>query len=111
MKTTIMLGAVALLTGITIANAQMTRAPDDNKANATQLNSQAADPNTNNTSAAPGGSQQMAKGNGAFCITMSASNSSLNCKFASMAACEKEAKTQNLQCSPNPKRSTTGSKM
>jgi hypothetical protein len=27
-----------------------------------------------------------------------------------MAACEKDAKPQNLNCSPNPNKSTTGSK-
>jgi hypothetical protein len=27
-----------------------------------------------------------------------------------LAACEKDAKPQNLNCSPNPKKSTTGSK-
>jgi len=48
-------------------------------------------------------------GNAAFCINTSASGS-LNCKYASMAACEKDAKPQNLNCSPNPKKSTTGSK-
>jgi hypothetical protein len=48
-------------------------------------------------------------GNAAFCITTSPSGR-LNCKYASMAACEKDAKPQNLNCSPNPKKSTTGSK-
>jgi len=44
-----------------------------------------------------------------FCINMSASGG-LNCKYASLAACEKDAKPQNLNCSPNPNKSTTGSK-
>jgi hypothetical protein len=48
-------------------------------------------------------------GTAPFCINTSASGG-LNCKYASMAACEKDAKPQNLNCSPNPKRSTTGSK-
>lgn len=48
-------------------------------------------------------------GNAAFCISTSASGA-LNCKYASLAACEKDAKPQNLNCSPNPKKSTTGSK-
>jgi hypothetical protein len=48
-------------------------------------------------------------GNSPFCINTSASGT-LNCKYASMAACEKDAKPQNLNCSPNPKKSTTGSK-
>jgi len=50
-----------------------------------------------------------ATGTGAFCIATSAGGP-LNCKYASMAACEKDAKPQNLNCSPNPKKSTTGSK-
>ena len=48
-------------------------------------------------------------GNAAFCIATSPGGA-LNCKYASMAACEKDAKPQNLNCSPNPKKSTTGSK-
>jgi hypothetical protein len=48
-------------------------------------------------------------GTGAFCIATSPGGP-LNCKYASMAACEKDAKAQNLNCSPNPKKSTTGSK-
>jgi hypothetical protein len=48
-------------------------------------------------------------GSSPFCINMSASGG-LNCKYASMAACEKDAKPQNLNCSPNPNKSTTGSK-
>jgi hypothetical protein len=48
-------------------------------------------------------------GNAAFCINTSATGG-LNCKYASLAACEKDAKPQNLNCSPNPNKSTTGSK-
>ena len=48
-------------------------------------------------------------GNGAFCIATSPGGP-LNCKYASMAACEKDAKAQNLNCSANPKKGTTGSK-
>jgi len=50
-----------------------------------------------------------ATGTGAFCIATSPGGS-MNCKYASLAACEKDAKPQNLNCSPNPKKSTTGSK-
>ncbi|HEY6024562.1 MAG TPA: hypothetical protein VIV34_10350 [Pseudolabrys sp.] len=64
-------------------------------------------------SSPPSGTSGMQKsqtiGNAAFCINTSASGS-LNCKYASMAACEKDAKPQNLNCSPNPNKSTTGSK-
>jgi hypothetical protein len=48
-------------------------------------------------------------GNSPFCINTSASGG-LNCKYTSMAACEKDAKPQNLNCSPNPNKSTTGSR-
>lgn len=48
-------------------------------------------------------------GTSPFCITTSASGG-LNCKYASMAACEKDAKPQGLNCSSNPNKSTTGSK-
>jgi len=114
MKTLTTLTAIAaLLAGITVASAQ-DRAPDNNRANATQYNSQAADPanNTRSSGVAPSaGSQQQAMGNSPFCITTSASNSSLNCKYASMAACEVDAKPQNYQCSANPKKmGTTGSR-
>ena len=55
------------------------------------------------------GSGMQATGTGAFCIATSPSGP-LNCKYASLAACEKDAKPQNLNCSPNPKKGTTGSK-
>jgi hypothetical protein len=42
-------------------------------------------------------------GNAAFCIATSPGGP-LNCKYASLAACEKDAKPQNLNCSPNPKK-------
>ncbi|MGA8004036.1 MAG: hypothetical protein WCA05_20505, partial [Pseudolabrys sp.] len=48
-------------------------------------------------------------GSSPFCINTSASGA-LNCKYASMAACEKDAKPQNLNCSPNPNKGTTGSR-
>ena len=53
--------------------------------------------------------QPQATGTGAFCIATSPGGA-LNCKYASLAASEKDAKPQNLNCSPNPKKSTTGSK-
>jgi len=61
--------------------------------------------------APPSGSMQkpQAVGNSPFCINMSGSGG-LNCKYASMAACEKDAKPQNLSCLPNPNKSTTGSR-
>ena len=88
MKTLTTLTAVAaLIAGVSIASAQG------------QMGS---------SPMSPGGGPK-ATGNAAFCITTSVSGA-LNCKYASMAACEKDAKPQNLQCSPNPSKSTTGSK-
>jgi parvulin-like peptidyl-prolyl isomerase len=51
----------------------------------------------------------VATGNSPFCINQSSSGA-LNCKYTSLAACEKDAKPQNLNCSPNPNKGTTGSK-
>ena len=51
--------------------------------------------------------KQQTVGNSPFCINMSGSGG-LNCKYASLAACEKDAKPQNLNCSPNPNKGTTG---
>ncbi|HZP69123.1 MAG TPA: hypothetical protein VFB29_04190 [Pseudolabrys sp.] len=61
------------------------------------------------SSTSGGNMQPQTTGNAAFCITTSPGGL-LNCKYASMAACEKDAKAQNLSCSANPKKSTTGSK-
>ncbi len=62
-------------------------------------------------SPSPGSTVQKSQtiGTSPFCISTSGSGG-LNCKYASMAACEKDAKAQNLNCSPNPNKSTTGSK-
>jgi hypothetical protein len=89
MKTlTTVTAIVALVAGISIAQAQ----------------------GTMGTSSSPGGLQApQTTGNAAFCIATS-TGGPLNCKYASLAACEKDAKPQNLNCSPNPKKSTTGSK-
>ena len=87
MKTlTIFTAIAALIAGVSFAQAQMGSPPSGS----TMPKSQTV-------------------GNSPFCINMSASGG-LNCKYASMAACEKDAKQQNLNCSPNPNKSTTGSK-
>jgi hypothetical protein len=89
MKTLTTLTAVAaLVAGVSIAQAQGTMGQ---------------------TGSSSGMQTPQATGNAAFCITTSPGGA-LNCKYASMAACEKDAKPQNLNCSPNPKKSTTGSK-
>jgi len=47
-------------------------------------------------------------GHGKFCSE--ATNHALNCKFASMSACEKQSKADNLHCVANPNLGTTGSR-
>jgi hypothetical protein len=92
MKTLTTLTAVAaLVAGVALAQAQGTMG-------------KSGSPSTGGGMQAP-----QATGNAAFCIATSPGGP-LNCKYASLAACEKDAKPQNLNCSPNPKKSTTGSK-
>ena len=89
MKTLTTFTAVAaLIAGVSIAQAQGTMGK---------------------TGSSPGGMAPQTTGNAAFCIATSPGGP-LNCKYASLAACEKDAKPQNLNCSPNPKKGTTGSK-
>jgi hypothetical protein len=47
-------------------------------------------------------------GRGKFCSETS--TNTLNCKFASMSACEKQNKSDNLHCVANPNVGTTGSR-
>jgi hypothetical protein len=97
MKTLTTLTAVAaLIAGLSIASAQTT----------TPKSGAMAPPSS---SSSMGAQKQAATGSGKFCIETSAGGS-LNCKYASLSACEKDAKTQNLNCSPNPKSGTTGAK-
>lgn len=91
MKTLTTLTAIAaLVAGATLAQAQGTMGKSGSSTSGSSM-------------------QPQATGNAAFCIATSPGGP-LNCKYASMAACEKDAKPQNLNCSPNPKKSTTGSK-
>ena len=53
-----------------------------------------------------GGSSIRVIGSGKFCVT--GEGGALNCKFASLAACQKAAKSSET-CAPRPS-STTGSK-
>ena len=91
MKTLTTLTAIAaLIAGVSIASAQGTMGQQDKSSGSMQKAPQTT-------------------GSAAFCISTSTSGA-LNCKYASLAACEKDAKPQNLNCSPNPNRGTTGSK-
>jgi exo-beta-1,3-glucanase (GH17 family) len=83
---TAFVAAAALLAGISAASAQMS----------------------------PSGGSSMSKsanatGSGKFCIETS-KGGSLQCKYASITACQKDAQPQGLRCSPNPKSGTTGAK-
>jgi hypothetical protein len=73
MKTLTTVATVAaLIAGVSVASAQMTRPADNNKATATQYNSQAADPsNSTRSSGAPSGiaSSRQTTGTAAFCIS------------------------------------------
>ena len=53
--------------------------------------------------------QQKTLGSGQYCLKTSATTA-LSCKYASMTACQKDAKTQRGSCRPNPTVGTTGSK-
>jgi hypothetical protein len=90
MKTLTTLTAVAaLIAGLSIASAQS--------------------PMSQDKSGSMSKSPTQATGNGKFCIETSAGGS-WDCKYASLAACEKDAKPQNRQCNPNPNSGTTGSR-
>ena len=96
MKTLTTLTAVAaLVAGLSIASAQTTTPKSGAMGSSSSSSSM--------------GTQQQASGSGKFCIETSAGGS-LNCKYASLAACQKDAKAQNLNCSPNPNSGTTGAK-
>jgi len=91
MKTLTTLTVVAaLLAGVSIASAQMS--PSTSSSGSSSMNKSAN-----------------ATGSGKFCIETS-KGGSLQCKYASVTACEKDAQAQGLQCSPNPKLGTTGAK-
>ncbi|HEY1472522.1 MAG TPA: hypothetical protein VGF53_00400 [Pseudolabrys sp.] len=94
MKTLTTLTAVAaLIAGMSIASAQ-TSPPSSSGAGGSMSNS---------------GATANATGSGKFCIEVS-KGGSLQCKYASNAACEKDAQPQGLRCAPNPNQGTTGSK-
>lgn len=98
MKTLTTLTAIAaLVAGMSIASAQMSPSGSTSPKSGVS--------GTAGSSSSP----QAATGSGQFCIETS-KGGGMNCKYASMAACEKDAKAQNLNCSPNPNKSTTGSK-
>ena len=93
MKTLTTLTAVAtLIAGISLAAAQTSTTPKSGAMG----------------SSSSMGAQQ-ATGSGKFCIENSPGGA-LNCKYTTMAACEKDAKAQGQNCAANPTSGTTGSK-
>jgi len=95
MKTLTTLTAVAaLLAGLSIASAQTS-------SSTMQKGSMGAGSSTM--------SKQATVGNGKYCIETTPGGS-LNCKYASLTACQKDAKAGSASCSPNPNLGTTGAK-
>jgi len=96
MKTLTTLTAVAaLIAGMSLASAQTSTTPKSGAMGSSSSSSSM-------------GAQKQATGTGKFCIEGSAGGA-LNCKYASLADCQKDA-TANQKCSPNPNSGTTGSK-
>ena len=90
MKTITTLTAVAaLIAGLSLASAQS--------------------PMSQDKASSMGKTSTQTTGTGKFCIT-SAAGGALNCKYASLAACETDAKASKQTCSANPNTGTTGSK-
>jgi len=106
-KTLTALAAIAALTaGVSIALAQAPSTdvkPSPGAQNKGSFSTQQS--GEMNKSSAQG---QKISGRGKFC--MQQTDGSLNCKFASLASCQKAAKSGSAQCSPNPNAGTTGSK-
>ncbi len=122
MKTMTTLTAVAaLIAGMSIAAAQNAGGPapaDASPSNINKGSSRSTDIGSQSGNEAGSTAMQRsatnkstnATGNGKFCIEVSKGGGSVQCKYASITACEKDAQAQGLQCSPNPNLGTTGAK-
>ena len=115
---TTLAAAAALIAGMSIASAQNTAGPAPKGSSPSNLNA-------GSSTAGQSGSQSkgtamkksrtkkhMATGKAKFCMTAAPGGTNqLNCKYASMASCEKAAKPLNRNCEPNPNMGgTTGMK-
>ena len=121
MKTfTTLAAAAALIAGMSIASAQNAGGPAPAGASPSNINKGSdtgatkgaqSGAESSKTAAQPGamGKDKKVVGKGKFCIEMSAGGG-LECKFTSLAACEKDGKSTNRACSANPNLGTTGSK-
>ena len=122
MKTITTLTAVAaLIAGMSIAAAQNAGGPapaDASPSNINKGSSRSTDIGSQSGTEAGSAAMQRgtankstnATGNGKFCIEVSKGGGSVQCRYASASACEKDAQAQGLQCSPNPNLGTTGAK-
>jgi len=120
MKTfTTMTAVAALIAGISIASAQNQGGPAGQNASPSSIN-KGSDPSTpagaqsgsqsGSSAMQSGPTKSKVTGTGKFCIQVSKSGGGLECTFASLEACTKDAQPRGLQCSPNPNLGTTGSK-
>lgn len=109
-KTLTTIAAIAALAGgLSIAaaqNAPTTKAPVS--PNSINKGTEPGTPSGAESQTTATGQPARIAGHGKFCSETS--NQALNCKFASMSACEKQNKSQNLHCVANPNRGTTGSR-
>ena len=121
MKTITTLTAIAaLIAGISLASAQNQGGAAPQGASPSNINKGADDSTksgaqsgseSSGTAMKSGGAINPGRqvGNGQFCVEIS-KGGGIDCKYASMTACEKDAQPQGLQCSANLKQGTTGAK-
>jgi len=95
---TTLVATAALIGSMSIAGAQSTQGQ----------NAPAGASNSATSSMNKGSMTQKVTGKSKFCLETSPGGA-LNCKFASMEACQKAGKASS-QCVPNPKMGTTGSR-
>jgi hypothetical protein len=122
MKTITTLTTIAaLIAGISIASAQNAGGPAPEGASPGNINKGEVGSGSGGrggqsgnesgrTAEQPGGMNRQATGNGRFCIEIS-KGGGVECTFASLEACTRDAQPRGLQCSQNPNTmGTTGSK-
>jgi hypothetical protein len=99
--------AAVLLMDATIASAQNTTPTTKVAPSPSNINksNRPTVPSGAEASSAATGHHARAAGRGKFCIPTSA-NGPLNCRYASMSACEAHNKSSNLKCVANPRSGT-----
>jgi hypothetical protein len=120
MKAMITLTAVAaLIAGISLASEQNmggSASPNASPSNinkgddsSTKAGAQSGS-ESSGTAKQAGAMKNRVTGTGKFCIQVSKSGGGIECRFANLATCTKEAQPRGLQCSQNPNMGTTGAK-